>query len=102
MVEIRKLQPSVGRIALPTKPRTRRSGVKTVERRRSDFPPPTPQSTPCVLWQGSTDRDGYGRMKRLVKGSWETVRVIRWIMEQAEGRKLSRDEFVLHACDNPP
>jgi hypothetical protein len=102
MVEIRKLQPSVGRIALPTKPRSRRSGVKVVTRRRGDFTPPTPQPTPCVLWQGTADRDGYGRMKRMVRGEWETVRVIRWVMSQVLGRPLLPDEFVLHACDNPP
>ena len=73
-----------------------------VVRRRVDFPPPTPQSTPCVLWQGSVDRDGYGRFKRYVGDKRETVRVTRWVMEQATGRKLRPDEFILHACDNPP
>lgn len=100
MVQIRRLQPSV-RIAMP--PRKTKEGPRSlnrvfVVRRRGEFPPPTPQPTPCVLWQGSVDRDGYGRMKR----DGETVRVTRWVMEQATGRKLRRDEFILHACDNPP
>jgi DNA-binding XRE family transcriptional regulator len=77
-----------------------------VVRRRVDFPPPTPQPTPCVLWQGSVDRDGYGRFKRFVGpragGKRLTVRVTRWVMEQALGRQLRPEEFVLHACDNPP
>jgi DNA-binding XRE family transcriptional regulator len=101
-VQIRRLQPSV-RIALPARSapdRGRRYVV--VARRRADFPPPTPQPTPCVLWQGSVDRDNYGRMKRQVRGRSETVRVTRWVMEQVLRRKLQPDEFILHACDNPP
>jgi hypothetical protein len=102
MVVIRKLQPSV-RLALPSRPEHPRSLNRVhVVRRRGDFPPPTVQASPCVLWQGSVDRDGYGRMKRVVAGQRETVRVTRWVMEQVLGRRLRPDEFVLHACDNPP
>jgi hypothetical protein len=102
MVEIRKIEPSF-KIALPAGKGPARSLNRVfVTRRRRDFPPPTPQSTPCVLWQGSVDRAGYGRFKRLVGGERETVRVIRWVMEQVVGRQLSPSEFVLHACDNPP
>ncbi len=104
MVEIRKLQPRI-RIAMPERPMTGTKHTRNrihVVRRRGDFPPPTPQSTPCVLWQGSVDRDGYGRFKRYVGERRETVRVTRWVMEQAVGRKLRPDEFILHACDNPP
>lgn len=102
MVEIRKLQPTV-HIALPARlsQPVRRSYVH-VERRRVNFPPPTPQATPCVLWQGSVDRDGYGRMKRGPEGKRETVRVIRWVMSEVKKRPLRADEHVLHACDNPP
>ena len=103
MVEIRRLAPSV-RIALPTGRAPDLAGGRyvVVRRRRGDFPPPTPQPTPCVLWQGSVDRDNYGRMKRRVSGKPETVRVTRWVMEELLGRPLRPDEFILHACDNPP
>jgi hypothetical protein len=103
VVEIRKLQPVV-RISLPQREveAKRHPGRVYVVRRRVECPPPTPQSTPCVLWQGSVDRDGYGRFKRYVGSKRETVRVTRWVMEQASGRKLRPDEFILHACDNPP
>lgn len=105
MVEIRRLQPSI-QIRMPQAPATGlwRPGRKRVHvvRRREDFPPPTPQPTPCVLWQGSVDGDGYGRFKRQVGDERVTYRVIRWVMEEVEGRTLRRDEFVLHACDNPP
>jgi hypothetical protein len=98
MVVIRRLQPSV-KIALPAKPKRARPSQAKVQRRTlAEYPPPTPQPTPCRLWQGAVDRFGYGRMKRGDK----TVRVYRWVVEQALGRKLRRDEFVLHACDNPP
>lgn len=98
MVTIRRLQPSV-RIALPAVAKVSRpSRTLVVERRITDHPPPTPQPTPCRLWQGSVDPDGYGRMKR----NGKTVRVYRWVMEEALGRKLKPHEFILHACDNPP
>jgi hypothetical protein len=102
MVQIRKIEPSF-KIALPPGKGVDRSLNRVfVVRRRGGFPPPTPQSTPCVLWQGSVDRDGYGRFKRQVGSKRETVRVTRWVMEQVLGRQLSPSEFVLHACDNPP
>jgi len=103
MVVIRRLAPSVGRIALPTKPiPDHYSKVMVVLRRRRDFPAPTPQPTPCVIWQGAVDRDGYGRMKRMVKRERKTVYVHRWVMEQVLGRSLNQWEVILHACDNPP
>jgi hypothetical protein len=102
MVEIRRLQPSI-RIALPGGRVPDRGKTFTVVlRRRSDFPPPTPQPTPCVIWQGSVDRDGYGRMKRARDGVRITVSVHRWVMEEVLGRRLRKDEVILHACDNPP
>jgi DNA-binding transcriptional regulator YiaG len=102
MVTIRRLEPSV-QIRLPQGRAPDRFGrvFTVVRRRRSDFPPPTPQPTPCVLWQGSVDRNGYGRMKRTVDGKRLTVAVHRWVMEQVKGRPLRPDEVVLHACDNP-
>jgi transcriptional regulator with XRE-family HTH domain len=105
MVEIRKLEPIV-KIRRMGQPRpetpTRHTNRVVSVRRRVDYPPPTPQPTPCVLWQGSCDPDGYGRMKREVNGRPLTVKVHRWIQEQYLGRPLKTQEFVLHLCDNPP
>ncbi len=85
-------------LPIPSKSRNRR-----FERRLKDFPPPTPQDTPCVLWQGAVDHYGYGSIKQYFPdGSRRTVKVHRWIMEQAEGRLLLPQETILHLCDNPP
>ena len=102
MVQIRRLQPLV-QIRLPggRVPDHHRTYVQ-VRRRLADHPAPTPQPTPCRLWQGATDRSGYGKMKQAVDGVRKTVFVHRWVMEQALGRRLSPDEVILHACDNPP
>lgn len=102
MVEIRKLRPLVA-LQLPQKeeiPKWKRTTryLTRNRRTRADYPPPTPQPTPCVLWQGSVDQNGYGRRK--VNGS--VVRMHRWIMEKDLRRKLKPDEVVLHLCDNPP
>src|SRR5262245_2703456 len=116
MVEIRRLEPSVkirgiagakgrGR-GRPPSPRTVAGGrprqIMHVVRRRKDYPPPTPMPTPCVLWQGSVDPDGYGRFKTKRRGKWVTMKVHRRIMELYLGRTLTKTEFVLHLCDNPP
>jgi len=107
MVEIRKLQPSVRirgvdeRPALPVDHQRRVVGdtprknyrFTRVERLRKDHLPPTPQPTPCVIWQGPADRHGYGRYGRKAAH--------RWIIEYAFGIKLSSRDVVLHACDNP-
>jgi hypothetical protein len=104
MVEIRKLEPTVKirRMGQPASKPVRHPNRVVSVRRRSEYPPPTPQPTPCVLWQGSIDPDGYGRMKREINGRPLTVKVHRWIMEQDLGRPLTPKEFVLHLCDNPP
>ena len=106
MVEIRSLRPLV-KIQLPQRPERKRGYVRKggvpirVERRRVDHPPPTPLDTPCVLWQGALDGDGYGhRWAYYDDGSRAKVRVYRWVVEQMEGRRLHPDEVVLHACDN--
>ena len=102
MVEIRKLNPGF-KIALPGgRLPDRGQNYMIVLRRRGEFPPPTPQPTPCVIWQGSVDRNGYGRMKRARDGERMTVFVHRWVMEELLGRQLRPDEVILHACDNPP
>jgi len=119
MVEIRKLHAEfVGsdgygvRLRIPQRPKQvgpppPRPGWKSrhqrFERRLKDFPPPTPQDTPCVLWQGAVDHYGYGSIKQYFPdGSRRTVKVHRWIMEMAEGRLLHPAETILHLCDNPP
>lgn len=63
-------------------------------RRRKDFPPPTPQPTPCRLWQGVTTDYGYGR-----RANGQAVH--RWVMETVIGRKLTSNEVVMHLCDQP-
>ena len=104
MVEIRRLTP-VTKIAMPRPPagqRTRRRMFKRVERRRGEFPPPTPQPTPCVLWQGITDDHGYGtRWVADGLGQYVKVRIHRWVMGEVVGRPLEPKEFVMHACDQP-
>jgi hypothetical protein len=105
MVEIRRLRqlntPFV--ISMPRKtdlPAPRRpSAIKVTVRRLIDFPAPTPQPTPCRLWQGAATRDGYGQRK-VWEGEWKTVSMHRWAMSQSLGRPLSHHEVVMHLCDN--
>lgn len=112
MVQIRRLKPLV-KLAIPTKPvmhgpprpdppSKRRSTYQRQERRLRDYPAPTPQDTPCVLWQGPVDRYGYGALKRTVDGVVKSYKAHRWVMEEVLGRRLEPSEVVLHACDNPP
>lgn len=110
MVTIRRLKPSV-QIRMPTKGESNgrgyradnmRARVHTV-RTRAQFPPPTPQPEPCVLWQGAVDRFGYGvRKYTRDDGKRVTITMHRWVMEQITGRRLRKDQVILHACDNPP
>jgi hypothetical protein len=64
---------------------------RTVVRRYSE--PPTPQPTPCRVWQGWVDANGYG-----VRNG---QRLHRWVMEQVHG-PIPEDMIVMHLCDNPP
>jgi len=114
MVQIRRLEPvvKIGVLRQPTTKRGnnsnydkqgyRRGGgqFKVVVRRRVDYPPPTPQPTPCVLWQGAQGSDGYGWRKIGPPENRKSMAMHRWAMEQHLGRKLRKDEVVLHACDN--
>ncbi|MET0911437.1 MAG: HNH endonuclease [Ilumatobacteraceae bacterium] len=68
-----------------------------MRRTQETHPSPTPQPTPCRLWQGASGSDGYGWRK--VEG--KPVSMHRWVMAQVVGRKLRPSEVVLHACDNP-
>jgi hypothetical protein len=108
MVAIRQLQPSV-EIALP-----RRTSAKayrglqaaTVVRSVKDHPSPTPQPTPCRLWQGAVDNHGYGTWHRYERGEGprrgarNKVRPHRWVVEQIHG-PLRPDQVIMHLCDNP-
>ena len=111
MVEIRRLKPLV-KIELPKKPR--RSDdllhgprghnalrAKVVVRRAVDYPSPTPQETPCLLWQGALDNHGYGCWWRKEDKGWRKTRPHRWVMEQLLGRPLRPKEVIIHACDQP-
>ncbi len=52
----------------------------------------------CVTWTKSKFAKGYGQF-------WDGKRVwpaSRWIMQAYAGRELTRQELVLHQCDNPP
>ena len=107
MVVIRRLKP-LTKLQIPQKPEQQRKQYlnrgrfRRVVRRRSDFPPPTPQDTPCVLWQGALDKYGYGALKRNVDGVQKSYKIHRWIMELYLDRQLGPKEVILHACDNPP
>ena len=103
MVEIRTLKPTV-KLAMPRRPTRadpRRQQYKIVLRRNVDHPPPTPQPTPCRLWQGVEGTDGYGRRKvREADGKIRSTSMHRWVMEELHGRRLKSSEVILHACDN--
>lgn len=61
--------------------------------------------TPCLVYRGPLDQDGYGliyRGLRRPKGKGRrAVRLHRWIVEQVDGPLLP-GEVVMHRCDNPP
>lgn len=113
MVEIRRLHPEflgkdgyAVRLRIPRKQVPDRFRAKDGrrrdrwERRLTDHPPPTPQPTPCRLWQGPVDKYGYGSMKQyLPNGHRRTVKAHRWVVEQIHGF-LAPDQVVLHLCDN--
>lgn len=65
-------------------------------RRTVDHPAPTPQPTPCRLWQGTIDRDGYGL--HTVDG--RRVRMHRWVYETVHGPQPGL--VIRHLCDNRP
>jgi hypothetical protein len=69
---------------------------KSVRRTLSDFPPPTPQPTPCRLWQGVTvgSRFPYGAR---TDGSL----MHRWVWEQTNG-PIPAGLVICHRCDHPP
>jgi hypothetical protein len=100
---IRTLKPIV-KIRMPTNHGGnigRHTQVKVVRRTQENFPSPTPQSTPCRLWQGAAGSDGYGWRKVGEGPGRKGVSMHRWVMCEYLGRKLTPNEVVLHACDNP-
>lgn len=74
-----------------------------VDRRLADFPAPTPQPTPCRLWQGALDRYGYGtlsgRGKSTSKNGQVRIYAHRWVWEAVNG-KIPKGLVVRHKCDN--
>ena len=67
--------------------------VVQVRRSLADFPTPTPQPTPCRLWQGALTSAGYGRRR-------DGQRMHRWVWEQANG-PIPPGLVVRHKCDQP-
>lgn len=57
----------------------------------------------CWEWTGPYHRNGYGKFHHAPTArndDWHLAH--RLALELTLGRKFSADEFVLHACDNPP
>lgn len=82
----------------------RRDGrpLTLVHRHWKDFPAPTPQPTPCLIWPGAIDKDGYGVLsKRPGDGSRRKVYAHRWVWEAANG-PIPKGMVVRHKCDNRP
>lgn len=55
------------------------------------------ENSGCWVWQGTTNRNGYGRFRRNKK----TVLVHREVYEQFFGA-VPEGLIVMHSCDNPP
>lgn len=51
----------------------------------------------CLEWQGSLDKDGYGRTSK----DGVDAKAHRAFYEAWYGKKLSSDTVLLHSCDNP-
>ncbi len=103
MVEIRRLQPMT-RLRIPEKPFIPPTpSARRPRRWLKDYPPPTPQPTPCRLWQGAVDKYGYGKKKVKYQrdGPWESDKIHRWVLNQLRAVRLRPDQVVLHLCDQP-
>jgi len=59
----------------------------------ADFPSPTPQPTPCRLWQGALSGSGYAQRT-------DHQAMHRWVWEQING-PVPPGMHVCHRCDNP-
>lgn len=71
----------------------------TVRRTLDDYPAPTPQPTPCRLWQGAVDSDGYGHMADRNRGRGHKKYAHRWVWEAVHG-PIPVGLVVRHKCDN--
>jgi HNH endonuclease len=69
----------------------------------------TALTTPCRVYRGVLDADGYGRVNK-GKKRWDRngrykgrtpILLSRWIVAQVDG-PLAPGEVVRHLCDNPP
>lgn len=69
-----------------------------IRRTIKQFPPPTPQPTPCRLWQGVL-AGRYGA-KHVVGRPRNRVLIHRWVWEQVHG-EIPDGVKILHKCDNP-
>jgi hypothetical protein len=87
--------PGEGRYVRKGRPVTR------VQRLIRDYPPPTPQPTPCKLWQGAVDRFGYGMMADYKSGHGKRKYAHRWVWEAVNG-PIPKGLVIRHRCDNPP
>ncbi|SRR6266446_2645172 len=56
-------------------------------------------TTPCWLWTGARDKDGYGCFTAEKR---RPVRAHRFSLETARGAPLSAEQEACHGCDNPP
>lgn len=72
-----------------------------VERTLENYPAPTPQPTPCRLWQGAIDRYGYGTMADTRRGHGHKKYAHRWVWEAVHG-PIPAGLVIRHKCDNPP
>lgn len=75
--------------------------VISVERRAEDYPPGTPQRTPCRIWQGVLDHDGYGYVMVPTASGRQRKPAHRWVWEAVHG-PIKRGKVIRHRCDNPP
>lgn len=80
-----------------------RPRVRTV-RRVEDFPPGFPLDTPCRLWQGAVDRNGYGVMSGNNRANKKCY-AHRWVWAMCNGlepSEIPEGIVIRHRCDNPP
>jgi hypothetical protein len=72
--------------------------MRTTRERFNSHISDTPHPKGCKVWKSRKSEKGYGEF--FVDGKKQ--RATRWLMEQKLGRPLTREELVLHTCDNPP
>jgi hypothetical protein len=62
--------------------------------------PPPHLNTPCRIWQGTREGDGYPTIRRRVNGKIQTFRVHRLVLKFTRGEDLG-SLHGLHKCDVP-